>query len=66
MQSFKERLVIEHDELKEKTGKLTTFINGPMFSDLDVEEQADLRCQLTAMTTYCDILERRLKRRNLF
>ena len=66
MQSFKERLINERDGLKERISKLSTFINGPMFPDLVTEEQADLRCQLTAMTTYCDILERRIKRRNIF
>ena len=65
MESFKERLINEHDELKERISKLSTFINGTIFSGLETEEQYDLRAQLNAMLLYCSILERRMKRKNL-
>ena len=65
MESFKERLINEHKELKERITKLSTFINGTIFPGLEIEEQYDLRTQLIAMLLYCSILERRLKRKNL-
>ena len=65
MESYKERLLIEHKELTEKIVKLKTFINGSLFPDLDLFEQTDLKDQLYGMTHYCNALERRMKRKDL-
>lgn len=65
MESYKERLLIEHKELTEKIVKLKTFINGSLFPDLDLFEQTDLKDQLNGMTHYCNALERRMKRKDL-
>ena len=65
MESYKERLLVEHKELTEKIVKLKTFINGSLFPDLDLLEQTDLKDQLNGMMHYCNALERRMKRKDL-
>ena len=65
MSDFRDRLVAEHKELVERIVKLSTFINVDMFQILEEDEQNDMKAQLKAMINYRDVLERRMRRKNL-
>lgn len=66
MDSFKERLIVEHRELTERIVKLSTFINSAdIFDILEEDEQNDMKEQLRAMIMYRTALERRMRRKNL-
>lgn len=61
--TFKDRLVKERTDLHDKIGKLDAFINGnEQFGKLDLNEQEDLREQLSAMRAYHALLMRRISR----
>lgn len=59
---FRDRVRLEKQELDEKIGKLTAFIESPEFDDLDASEREDLNSQLWAMNDYASVLERRISR----
>lgn len=66
METFKERMVTEYNELQERIGKLCTFINGgAIFETLSEDEQSEMKEQLHGMTIYRNALEKRMRRRNL-
>lgn len=56
------RLHDEHDQLAARRGKLEAFILTRNFEQLDDTDRADLREQLTHMTGYERVLERRILR----
>ena len=58
-------MIDEYKELQERIGKLSTFISGPIFAELDSEEKIDMQGQLHGMTIYKACLESRLKRKKL-
>lgn len=61
MTCFKQRLVIEGQELAEKLDKLTIFIDGEGFTQLDSHTRDLLQLQLIHMTNYLDVLTKRLQ-----
>lgn len=60
MSDFLTRLVIEHDELREKQMKLQAFLSTENFSKVDQTQQVLLKIQVSAMETYMAILENRI------
>lgn len=65
MESYKDRMKTEHNELAERIVRLSTFINGPIFETLEEDEQNDMKEQLRAMIQYRTALERRMRRKNM-
>lgn len=57
---YQERVVTEKSELDSKIEKLTAFINGDKFGEVDPAEQDRLQRQLTTMQDYSDILDERI------
>lgn len=58
-----ERVIAEHDELRERSVKLTNFISGnEIFKTLSENEQNDMKDQLIYMQKYIDCLHSRLIR----
>lgn len=58
-----ERMIAEHDELRERSIKLANFINGnEIFKTLSENEQNDMKNQLMYMQKYIDCLRSRLIR----
>jgi hypothetical protein len=58
-----ERVIAEHDELRERSVKLANFISGnEIFKTLSEDEQNDMKDQLTHMQKYIDCLHSRLIR----
>lgn len=58
-----ERMIAEHDELRERSIKLANFINGnEIFKTLSENEQNDMKDQLMYMQKYIDCLRSRLIR----
>jgi len=62
MSDFKTRLQAEQSELQEKLEKLNSFIATENFSKIDDVQQALLKTQYQAMTTYLTCLDERLVR----
>lgn len=62
MAPHEQRVVAEYDELFEKANKLGDFIGNDIYDKLDEEDQKLLLDQLSAMTEYILILEKRIKR----
>lgn len=62
MNDFKTRLKTELKELAEKQGKLLSFIESENFFKVDDVQQALLQVQCSAMGTYRNCLEQRLRR----
>ena len=60
--TFRERLLIEKDQLDERLTKLGAFIDTPAFRALPGPEQSDLRSQHVSMQDYSFLLGRRLMR----
>lgn len=60
MEGFKQRLVKEREELKEKTDKLHDFLFSQAFMNLDVQQKTLLRDQYHIMTQYLDVLNSRI------
>lgn len=56
------RVMVERDDLAEKTDKLTAFLETPTFAALDEEDRQLLAAQLGAMGAYVGILDRRLSK----
>lgn len=58
-----ERVIAEHDELRERSVKLANFISGnEIFKTLSENEQNDMKDQLIYMQKYIDCLHSRLIR----
>lgn len=58
-----ERVIAEHDELRERSVKLANFISGnEIFKTLSEDEQNDMKDQLMYMQKYIDCLHSRLIR----
>lgn len=58
-----ERVITEHDELRERSVKLANFISGnEIFKTLSEDEQNDMKDQLMHMQKYIDCLHSRLIR----
>lgn len=60
MEGFKQRLVKEQEELKEKTDKLHDFLFSQAFMNLDVKQKDLLRDQYTIMTQLLNVLNLRI------
>jgi hypothetical protein len=58
--TWRDRLVIEKDELLERLDKLTTFLAGPLFLTLPEEQQVLMNKQKATMSSYLTILNLRL------
>ena len=59
--SYRDRLIKEKGELKEKVDKLKLFIDSTEFHKLEQKQKSLLRMQLTPMKSYLKILKERLK-----
>lgn len=57
---FVQRVIVEHEELKEKRVKLVAFIETPQFDVLPIQHCNLLIKQKDAMTDYMDVLEQRI------
>ena len=60
MEGFKQRLVKEQEELKEKTDKLHDFLFSQAFMNLDVQQKTLLRDQYHIMTQLLNVLNLRI------
>ncbi len=60
MNDFQTRVIAEQDELIAKISKLRTFLETPLFDNLQREERALLIRQEAAMTTYSLVLVERI------
>lgn len=60
MDGFKQRLVKEQEELKERTDKLHNFLSSQTFMNLDVKQKDLLRDQYTIMTQLLNVLNLRI------
>lgn len=60
MEDYKERLIKEKDELKEKFIKLVEFINSDKFYELSPNNKQVLKNQKIAMELYLSILNMRV------
>lgn len=60
MEDYKERLIVEQKELKEKLLKLMEFINSEKFYELSENNKQLLRNQKIAMELYLSTLNMRL------
>lgn len=56
-----QRVLTERDELDAKLIKLETFLNTPLFDDLDEAEQGRLNRQYQAMLDYSTVLAERIE-----
>lgn len=62
-ETFKDRLLVEHQDLNGKLLKLSEFLNSPdKISKLDIDDQKLLFQQEKVMTEYVIILQTRLDR----
>lgn len=60
MQAHQERVVVEKMELDKKITALAQFADGAIFSNLPLDEQERLNCQLTIMSNYSEVLGQRI------
>lgn len=60
METFKERLTTEMQELNEKIDKLQVFINSENLHNIDATQQVLLRIQYQSMITYFQVLVERI------
>lgn len=60
MEDYKERLIREQKELKERLAKLTDFINSEKFYKLSENNRELLKNQKIAMELYLNVLNMRL------
>lgn len=61
-ETFKDRLIIEHDKLEEKLDKLNIFNNSEKANEIDPVQRTLLRIQAGAMYTYLECIKERLVR----
>lgn len=59
---FVDRLKVEHGELVERMNALAAFIGTDKFNELSIDDQTDLRVQLTYMQGYAGVTAKRLNR----
>ena len=58
-----QRMIDEHEQLSDRTGKLHEFIDrSPIFLGLAPDDQALMRAQFGAMTSYLCVLGMRIER----
>ncbi len=62
MSDFKERVIKEKNKLSKKLEKLRAFIGTEAFNELDDADSSLLFTQEIAMTSYLQILEKRIIR----
>ena len=62
MSNFKERLVIEQEELSNRLDKLNDFLLSEKVNNIDDVQLALLQVQATAMNTYLQCLKERIHR----
>lgn len=62
MSNFKERLVIEQEELSNRLDKLNDFLLSEKVNNIDDVQLALLQVQATAMNTYLQCLNERINR----
>ena len=60
METFKERLTTEMQELNEKIDKLQVFINSEDLHNIDATQQVLLRIQYQSMINYFQVLVERI------
>ncbi len=60
MEGFKQRLVKEQEELKERINKLNIFISSQSFMNLDVQQKTLISEQHNIMTQYLNVLNLRI------
>ncbi len=60
--SYKERLLEEHNQLRLRIGKLGLFIIRDKYASLPEIDRTDLKEQLKHMKEYFDVLTRRVSR----
>ena len=60
MEDYKERLIIEQQELKEKLSKLTEFMNSEEYYKLSHNNRLVLKNQKIAMELYLQVLNMRV------
>lgn len=60
MEDYKERLIIEQQELKEKLSKLTEFMNSEEYYKLSKNNRLVLKNQKIAMELYLQVLNMRV------
>lgn len=60
METFKERLLKEHDELHIKINKLKMFTQDESFTKIDMVQQRLLFVQLDVMNAYDSVLTTRI------
>lgn len=60
MSDFKDRLLVEKEELNGKIERLREFIAGDKFETIDPGQQTLLPIQLDVMTAYSQILAARI------
>lgn len=62
MDAFKDRLVLEHNDLEEKLNKLDDFLLSEKVVSLEPVQRTLLLIQATSMNTYLTCLKERLSR----
>ena len=62
---YKERMLREYVELKERTEKLDAFFKTDTYKALDIDRQKLMERQFKAMTEYQDILRLRIEREGI-
>lgn len=62
MMGWKNRLIMERDELQSRLDRLSVFIVGFSFANLDQRTKSLLRIQQGLMQDYLEVLNMRLER----
>lgn len=60
METFRDRLLIEHKDLLEKIVKLKSFVISDNINKIDLIQKVLLNVQLKAMETYSECLTHRI------
>ncbi|MDE9437380.1 hypothetical protein KKI95_15950 [Xenorhabdus bovienii] len=62
MQPHQQRVIDELTELDEKIEKLSDFIGGAIYNELEETDRVLLAMQLSVMKAYSEILHKRINR----
>lgn len=62
MEAYRERVVAESNDLRDKLNKLEAFMNSDAFDALDREDKQLLRRQNCYMEDYFEVLRKRIAR----
>lgn len=62
MQPYQQRVLVECNELADKTQALYIFLSSKKFNELDTAEQVLLKTQYYAMAIYLQVLEQRIQK----